>query len=66
MEEINDIRKSQQLRFGYINLRTLYKSLGILGSLLYERMMKRYNDMCIYLDMKLNDGKFHIMGENDV
>ncbi len=66
IEEINDIRKSQQLRFGYINLRTSYKSLGILGSLLYERMIKRYNDMCISLDMKLYDGKFYIMGENDV
>lgn len=66
MEEINDIRKSQELRFGYINLRTSYKSLGILGSLLYKRMMKRYNDMCVSLDMKLYDGKFHIMGDNDV
>lgn len=63
MEEVTDIRKSQELRFGYINLKTSYKSFGLLGNLLYRRMMKRYEEMCISLDVKLYDDTFHIVGE---
>ena len=66
LEEFSEIYKSQELRFGYINLKTSYKSLGILGSMLYKRLMTRYDDMCISLDIKLYDGKFHIVGDNDV
>lgn len=66
LEEVEDIRKSQQLRFGYINLKTSYKSIGLLGNMLFKRMMKRYDDMCISLDMKLYDGKFHIVGDENV
>lgn len=63
LEEVSDIRQSQELRFGYINLKTSYKSFGLLGNLLYKRMMKRYDDMCVSLDIKLYDGKFHIIGD---
>ena len=63
MEEVADIRKSQELRFGYINLKTSYKSFGLLGNLLYKRMMIRYDEMCISLDVKLYDDTFHIVGE---
>lgn len=66
LEEVEDIRKSQQLRFGYINLKTSYKSIGLLGNMLFKRMMRRYDDMCISLDMKLYDGKFHIVGDENV
>lgn len=66
LEEIAEIKKSQELRFGYINLKTSYKSLGLLGNLLYIRLMKRYEDMSISLDMKLYDGKFHIVGDANV
>lgn len=66
LEEVSDIRKSQELRFGYINLKTSYKSIGLLGNLLYKRMMKRYEDMSISLDMKLYDGKFQIVGDENV
>ena len=66
LEEVADIRKSQQLRFGYINLKTSYKSIGLLGNMLFKRMMKRYDDMCISLDMKLYDGKFHMVGDENV
>ncbi|MGL6105619.1 cobalt ECF transporter T component CbiQ [Romboutsia sp.] len=66
LEEVSDIRKSQQLRFGYIDLKTSYKSIGLLGNLLFKRLMKRYEDMSISLDMKLYDGKFHIVGDSDV
>ncbi|RDY25377.1 cobalt ECF transporter T component CbiQ [Romboutsia weinsteinii] len=63
MEEVADIRQSQELRFGYINLKTSYKSLGLLVNLLYKRMMIRYEEMCISLDVKLYDGTFYIVGD---
>ncbi|HSQ89987.1 cobalt ECF transporter T component CbiQ [Romboutsia sp.] len=66
LEEVEDIRKSQQLRFGYIDLKTSYNSIGLLVNMLFKRMMKRYDDMCISLDMKLYDGKFHIIGDENV
>ncbi|CEH35819.1 cobalt ECF transporter T component CbiQ [Romboutsia lituseburensis] len=66
LEEVSDIRKSQQLRFGYINLKTSYNSIGILGNMLFKRMMKRYDEMCISLDIKLYDSKFHIVGDENV
>lgn len=66
LEEVSDIKKSQQLRFGYINLKTSYNSIGILGNMLFKRMMKRYDEMCISLDIKLYDSKFHIVGDENV
>lgn len=63
MEEVADIRKSQELRFGYINLNTSYKSFGLLGNLLYKRMMIRYEEMCISLDVKLYEDTFYIVGD---
>lgn len=66
LEEVEDIRKSQQLRFGYINIKNSYKSIGLLGNLLYKRLMKRYEDMSISLDMKLYNGKFYIIEDEYV
>lgn len=63
LEEVSNIRRSQELRFGYISIKTSYESFGILGSLLYKRMMIRYEEMCISLDMKLYNDKFHIIGD---
>ena len=63
MEEVADIRKSQELRFGYINLKNGYNSFGLLVSMLFKRMMIRYDEMSIALDMKLYDGTFHIVGD---
>lgn len=63
MEEVSDIRKSQELRFGYINLKNGYNSFGLLVSMLFKRMMIRYYEMSIALDMKLYDGTFHIVGD---
>ena len=63
MEEVSDIRKSQELRFGYINLKNGYNSFGLLVSMLFKRMMIRYDKMSIALDMKLYDGTFHIVGD---
>ncbi|MGL4910801.1 MAG: cobalt ECF transporter T component CbiQ, partial [Romboutsia sp.] len=51
LEEVSEIKKSQQLKFGYINLRTSYKSLGMLGSILFKRMVMRYEELSISLDV---------------
>ncbi|UEL48996.1 cobalt ECF transporter T component CbiQ [Terrisporobacter hibernicus] len=64
MEEVADIRKSQELRFGYINLKNAYNSFGLLVNMLFKRMMIRYDEMSIALDMKLYDGTFYIVEED--
>ncbi len=64
MEEVADIRKSQELRFGYINLKNAYNSFGLLVNMLFKRMMMRYDEMSIALDMKLYDGTFYIVEED--
>lgn len=65
MEEVADIRKSQELRFGYINLKNGYNSFGLLVNMIFKRMMIRYDEMSIALDMKLYDGTFHIVEEGN-
>ncbi|WP_330676180.1 CbiQ family ECF transporter T component, partial [Paraclostridium sordellii] len=60
LEEVKDIYKSQQLKFGYINLNNSYNSTALLIKVLFFRMMKKYEDMSITLDIKLYNGKFHI------
>lgn len=60
LEEVHEIYKSQEMKFGYINMKNSYNSLGLLVSMLYKRMMKRYEDMSIALEMKLFDGKFYM------
>ena len=64
MEEVGDIRTSQEIRFGYINLKNGYRSFGLLVNMLFRRMMIRYDEMSIALDMKLFDGTFHIVGDS--
>lgn len=61
IEEVADIKKSQELRFGYINLKNGYNSFGLLVNMLFKRMMIRYDEMSIALDMKLYDGTFHLI-----
>ena len=61
MEEVADIKKSQELRFGYINLKNGYNSFSLLVNMLFKRMMIRYDEMSVALDMKLYDGKFHLI-----
>lgn len=60
IEEAEEIYKSQQLKFGYTNLKTSYNSMSLLIKILFFRMMRRYKDMSISLDIKLYDGKFHV------
>ena len=64
MQEVADIRTSQELRFGYINLKNVYRSFGLLVNMLFKRMMIRYDEMSIALDMKLFDGTFNIVGDS--
>lgn len=64
LEEVSDIRKSQELKFGYISLKNAYQSFGLLVNMLFKRMMIRYDEMSIALDMKLYDGTFHIIEED--
>lgn len=64
LEEVADIKKSQELKFGYINLKNAYQSFGLLVNMLFKRMMIRYDEMSIALDMKLYDGTFHIIEED--
>lgn len=60
LEETAEIYIAQEMRFGYVNLKTAYRSLGILVSTLFTRIMIRYQDMSIALDTKLYDGEFYL------
>ncbi|MFD3158657.1 cobalt ECF transporter T component CbiQ [Haloimpatiens sp. FM7330] len=60
LEESKEIHTAQELRFGYINVKTGYKSLSLLVKCLFIRIMIKYEDMVISLDSKLYDGEFHI------
>lgn len=60
LEEVHEIYKSQEIKLGYMGIKNSYNSLSLLISMIYKRMIKRYDDMSISLDMKLFDGKFHI------
>ncbi len=59
-EETAQIYITQELRFGYLNLKTSYHSMGILLSTLFTRVMTRYRDMSIALETKFYDGEFYI------
>ncbi len=66
LEEVSEIKKSQELRFGYINIRNSYNSIGLLVRVLFNKLLIRYEDMYISLDMKLYDGKFPIVEDENV
>ncbi len=53
------IYRAQELRFGYINMRTCFTSLAMLIGLLFLRVILRYQRMQLALEVKLYDGKFH-------
>lgn len=59
LEEIEEMKRAQEMRFGYINLRTSYHSMGMLISQLFKRIMQRYEALCIVLEMKLYEGTFY-------
>ncbi|WP_099188368.1 cobalt ECF transporter T component CbiQ [Tepidibacter mesophilus] len=60
LEEAQEIYVAQDMRFGYISIKKSYKSLSMLISSLFVRVMLRYKDMTISLDSKLYNGEFYI------
>nr|WP_283946082.1 energy-coupling factor ABC transporter transmembrane protein [Kosakonia sp. R1.Fl] len=60
MEEAAAIHRAQTLRFGYRTLPQGYRSLAMLVSLLFTRVLLRYKAMAVTLDSKLYQGDFHL------
>lgn len=60
LDEVAAIKRAQTLRFGYISLRTSYRSLGMLITMLLSRVISRYSQMTIALETKLFKGDFHL------
>lgn len=60
LEEIAKIYKAQDLRFGYINMKNSFNSLGLLLRTLIVRIIKRYKDMIISLESKNYDNRFYM------
>ncbi|WP_303863953.1 cobalt ECF transporter T component CbiQ [Alkalibaculum bacchi] len=60
LEEYKDMQTAIYLKFGYGNLRTSYRSMSLLLVSLFTRMMNRYEELSISLEVKLYDGDFHV------
>lgn len=60
LDEALAIHRAQTLRFGYRNVRLGYRSLAMLVSLLFTRVLIRYQQMSTTLDIKLYQGDFHL------
>lgn len=60
LDEVSAIKRAQTLRFGYISLSTSYRSLGMLITMLFTRVLSRYSQMTIALETKLFKGDFHL------
>lgn len=60
LEEYKDMQTAIYLKFGYGNLRTSYRSISLLIISLFARMMNRYEELSVSLEVKLYDGDFHV------
>lgn len=60
LEECKEMYVAQDLRFGYINLKTSYNSTALIIKLLFFRVMNRYEELNISLETKLYNGEFYI------
>lgn len=60
LDEALAIRRAQSLRFGYSSLGSSYRSLSMLIGMLFMRVMMRYQQMVISLEIKLYQGEFHL------
>lgn len=60
LEEYKEIYVAQQMRFGYINLKTSYKSISYLIVALFIRVMLRFKEMEITLETKCFEKEFHM------
>ena len=62
MEVTLKIHTSQQLKFGYSNLKLSYLSMGQLVQTLVIYMLEHYKHMKVALDIKFYDGEFPLGG----
>jgi len=60
LEEAAALHRAQTLRFGYRTLPLSYRSLAMLVSLLFTRVLLRYKALVTTLDIKLYQGDFHL------
>lgn len=60
LEEVEEIRMGQEIKFGYSSFNKSLKSTSLLLRSLFLRVMLRYKDMVIALECKLYDGEFKI------
>ncbi|MGK7286569.1 energy-coupling factor ABC transporter transmembrane protein [Buttiauxella agrestis] len=60
LDEAQAIHRAQSLRFGYRTLPGGYQSLAMLISMLFSRVLLRYQQMVTTLDVKLYQGDFHL------
>lgn len=60
IDEAAAIHRAQALRFGHVSLRSSYRSFAMLAGMLFTRVMMRYEQMSIALEMKLFQGDFHL------
>ncbi|WMY75923.1 energy-coupling factor ABC transporter transmembrane protein [Buttiauxella selenatireducens] len=60
LDEAQAIHRAQTLRFGYRTLPGGYRSFAMLVSMLFSRVLLRYQQMVTTLDIKLYQGDFHL------
>lgn len=60
LEEVEEIRTGQEIKFGYSSFKKSLKSTSLLLRSLFLRVMLRYKDMVIALECKLYNGEFKI------
>jgi len=60
IEEANNIHLGQSIKFGYINKKNSLRSLSLLISSLFTRVLIRHKKMNIALECKLYDGEFRL------
>lgn len=60
LEEVEEIRMGQEIKFGYSSFKKSLKSTSLLLRSLFLRVILRYKDMVIALECKLYDGEFKI------
>ncbi|RKD30618.1 cobalt ECF transporter T component CbiQ [Thermohalobacter berrensis] len=60
LKECKEIYTAQQLRFGYVEFKNSLNSISSLVACLFIRVMKRYEEMKIALEVKGYNGKFHM------
>lgn len=59
IEEVEQIKLAQEMRFGYDGIKRSYHSIGMLIKLLMKKMMSRYKKLCTVLEIKLYNGTFY-------